>query len=137
MTRRFNSLIVVFLTALLLAVALPALADDCQDNCDETGPDGRINPGAVEAAIYCTTRGVKIIDIDIRGVATDSFLVPYAAIDAVGVPEVNTLIAEHRGFRLYRLTTGELQLNAPPNWLNTGEYVFIWDGCDRSTTLEP
>jgi hypothetical protein len=91
----------------------------------------------VEAAIYCTTAGVKIIDIDVRGAAVGSFIVPYADIDAIGIPEVNTLIAEHRGFRLYRLTTGELQLNAPPNWLSSGEYVFIWTGCDEAATLEP
>ncbi len=137
----------IIMAALLLAAAWPALAEvDCnfiqndpegRQACDQGEPDDRINPGAVEAAIYCTTDGVKIIDIDVRGVATDSFIVPYEAIDAIGVPEVNTLIQEHRGFRLYRLTTGELQLNAPPNWLGSGEYVFIWDGCDRATTLQP
>jgi hypothetical protein len=137
------------LVALVLATAFPVLADhvNCdfiqsdpedQEACGQTNePDDRINPGAVEAAIYCTDLGVKIIDIDVRGAAIGSFIVPYDDIDAIGIPEVNTLIAEHRGFRLYRLTTGELQLNAPPNWLSSGEYVFIWDGCGDPATLEP
>ena len=134
MARAFITLMVV-----LLAASLPVVAadTDCVEDCNDVGPDGLVNPGAVEAAIYCTTKGVKIIDIDIRGAATWSFLVPYEDIDEIGIPEVNTLIEAHRGFRLYRLTTGELQLNAPPNWRNSGEYVFIWDGCDQSTTLEP
>ncbi len=146
MVRTLSTLKVVLLTALLLAPALPVLAEvDCnfiqrdpedQEVCDQTEPDDRVNPGAVEAAIYCTSVGVKIIDLDIRGAAAGSLVVPYEDIDEVGIPEVNTLIKEQRGFRLYRLTTGELQLNAPPNWRNSGEYVFIWDGCDRSTTSE-
>jgi len=127
MARIFGKLMGVLLV-LILASVLPAMAGE---------DDGRVNPGSVEAAIYCTTQGVKIIDIDIRGVATGSFTVSYRAIDAVGIPEVNTLIREHRGFRLYRLTTGELQLNAPANWRNSGEYVFIWNGCDQSTTFQP
>jgi hypothetical protein len=143
---QMNKWIVILLAALLLVAAFPVLADeiDCnflQDNeedqeaCDNIEPDSRVNPGAVEAAIYCTTVGVKIIDIDVRGAATSAFIVSYEDIDAVGVPEVNTLIHEYRGFRLYRLTTGELQLNAPHNWIGSGEYVFTWAGCDRSTTL--
>lgn len=147
MARTFSKLTVVLMAALLLAATLPALAEvDCnfiqsdpedREACEQGNPDGRVNPGAVEAAIYCTTQGVKIIDIDIRGVATWSFLVPYDDIDEIGISEENTLIRERRGFRLYRLTTGELQLNAPPNWRNSGEYVFIWDGCDQSSTLQP
>jgi hypothetical protein len=149
MVRILSKLTAVLLAALLLAAAFPTLADhvDCdfiqsdpedQEACGQRNePDDRINPGSVEAAIYCTNLGVKIIDIDVRGAAIDSFIVPYEDIDAIGIPEVNTLIEDHQGFRLYRLTTGELQLNAPPNWMNSGEYVFIWDGCDQSAALEP
>lgn len=149
MVRILSKLTAVLLAALLLAAAFPTLADpvDCnfiqsdpqdQETCGQRGePDARINPGSMEAAIYCTNVGVKIIDIDVRGAATDSFIVPYEDIDAIGIPEVNTLIEDHRGFRLYRLTTGELQLNAPPNWMNSGEYVLIWAGCERPVTLQP
>jgi hypothetical protein len=101
----------------------------CTSICREGQNDGRINPGAVEASIYCKVDGVVILDIDIRGKAVNEFKVSYDQINEIGIPLENTLIAEQKGFRLYRLTTGELQLNAPGNWTNSGEYVFIWPGC--------
>lgn len=101
----------------------------CTSVCREGQDDGRINPGAVEASVYCKLDGVVILDIDIRGKAVNEMKVSYDAINEIGIPAENTLIAEQRGFRLYRLTTGELQLNAPGNWSNSGEYVFIWPGC--------
>jgi len=31
--------------------------------------------------------------------------------------------------RLYRLTTGEFQVNSPPLVAGQDDYVFIWNGC--------
>lgn len=43
-------------------------------------------------------------------------------------PEVNTLITEGDGIALYRLTSGELQVNAGP--AGDGKiYVMVFDGC--------
>jgi uncharacterized protein YraI len=116
------------------AAAVPPIlsAEPVCHDCETNDVDTRINPGAAEAAIYCTATGVKIVDLDISGVSTDSFTVPYTAIQAIGVSDENRLIREYRGFRLYRLTTGEWQLNAPPNWRDAGEYIFTWAGCDKA-----
>ena len=98
-----------------------------------TPNDGRvnINDNAAAAAIYCTPYGVSIWDIDDISRGTPSFLVTYDALDTIPWPlDENTLIGENGGFRLYALTSGELQLNSPPDWEGK-EYVFTWTGCER------
>jgi hypothetical protein len=103
------------------------------DPACSTPNDGRvnINDNAAAAAIYCTEYGVSIWDIDDISRGTPSFLVTYDALDAVPQPlEENLLIGENGGFRLYALTSGELQLNSPPDWEGK-EYVFTWPGCER------
>ncbi len=105
------------------------------DPACSTPNDGRenINDNAAAAAIYCTPYGVSIWDIDDISRGTPSFLVTYDALDAIPWPlEENMLIGENGGFRLYALTSGELQLNSPPDWEGK-EYVFIWAGCERPT----
>jgi hypothetical protein len=48
------------------------------------------------------------------------------------LPERNTLITEADGIALYRLTSGELQVNAGP--AGDGKvYVMVFDGCGAST----
>ena len=94
-------------------------------------PDNRVNSadGNPAAAIYCQSDGVAIWDVDTLSRGEFLFLVPYNKIAAVpSNPDANKMIAEHGGFRLYRLTSGELQLNSPPDWQGK-EYVFTWSGC--------
>jgi hypothetical protein len=103
------------------------------DPACSTPNDGRvnINDNAAAAAIYCTEYGVSIWDIDDISRGTPSFLVTYDALDTIPSPlEENMLVGENGGFRLYALTSGELQLNSPPDWEGK-EYVFTWPGCDR------
>ena len=98
-----------------------------------TPNDDRVNlhDNAAAAAIYCTEHGVSIWDIDDISRGAPSFLVTYDALDALPTPqEENTLVGENGGFRLYALTSGELQLNSPPDWEGK-EYVFPWPGCER------
>lgn len=101
--------------------------------------DGRVNSicndPAQTAAIYCNADG----SIDVYGITENAgwlaFRVTQSEIDAVGIPTENTRIAasEDSTIRLYRLSTGELQVNAP-YWdsvhgnLPNG-YTFIWQGC--------
>ncbi len=95
--------------------------------------DGRVNPAdqAAEAAIYCADTGVAIYDINLSAEGDLALFVPYADVDTVpNPPAENTLIAGGPGFALYRLTSGELQLNGPSDWQGK-QYVFIWDGCPR------
>lgn len=95
--------------------------------------DDRVNAAdhAAAAAIYCRPEGVAIWDIDDTSRGTPSFLVTYDALESIPWPvEENTLLAENGGFRLYALTSGELQLNSPPDWEGK-EYVFTWPGCER------
>jgi hypothetical protein len=95
--------------------------------------DGRVNNHDLAAggAIYCGEGGaVSIWDIGILGEGNLILAVSPRDIAAVpNPPEVNTLIAEAGGFRLYRLTSGELQVNGPGIYSTDPEYVFIWSGC--------
>lgn len=104
-----------------------------RDECKAV-PDGRINEADNYAAarLYCTEAGVAIWDVDTISRGEFSFLVTFEEIAEVPLnPAENTLIKEHGGFRVYRLTSGELQLNSPPDWEGK-QYVFIWDGCPVS-----
>lgn len=101
-------------------------------SCDAI-QDGRenINDSAAEAAIYCTSSGVDVYDLDFSGNGAFAFRATWAEIDEVPAsPAENTLIDGVPGFALYRLTSGELQLNGPADYEGK-VYVFIWDGCER------
>jgi hypothetical protein len=96
------------------------------------GPgDDRVNPdNNTQAAIYCRPQGVAIWSIDVRAQGHFEFLATRQLIESIPADlGANALVAEYHGFRLYALTSGELQLNTPPNWENK-EYVFTWSGCD-------
>ena len=89
--------------------------------------DGRINDRPEDnmqtAAIYCTADGVTIWSVK-DSVGKFAFTATRKEIDAVPKnPVKNTLIKQAKNIALYRLTTGEMQVNAPNN------YVFIWKGC--------
>lgn len=80
------------------------------------------------AAVYCRYGNVEVYAI-VGGGGVPAFTVTAAEIAAVGqFPPTNTLIREGQGIRLYRLTSGELQVNAPLNGDPNG-YVVIWGGC--------
>jgi hypothetical protein len=86
------------------------------------------------AAVYCRADG----SIDVYGI-TDSvgwlaFRTTPAEIDALRVQDENTLIEQSNDgrIRLYRLKTGEFQVNSPivddvRGYLPNG-YVFKWEG---------
>lgn len=50
-------------------------------------------------------------------------------------PETNTLIDSYYEFSLYRLTSGEFQLNVGPDAENK-VFVIIWEGCPASNRRE-
>lgn len=111
-------------------ITVPSIVTVYDEDCSRI-TDGRVNAQdlAAEAAIYCTSQGVDIYDLDLSGRGT--FAMRATQRDLARVPQnpaENTLIKAVRGFALYRLTTGELQLNGPADWEGK-QYVFIWSGC--------
>ncbi len=87
--------------------------------------DGRINPEpAAPLAIYCGTDSIYAY---LPGAVEFSF--PLAGAGPAGQ---TALLAEGpAGARLYRLSTGEFQVNM----IHGGEeYVFTWDACRPSVT---
>ncbi len=95
--------------------------------------DGRENKDdrAATVAIYCTNAGVDVYDLDISGHGDLAFRATFAEINAVPQrPETNTRIESIPAIALYRLTSGELQVNGPVDWEGK-PYVFIWDGCEN------
>ena len=97
-----------------------------------TFADGRINMEVDQtAAIYCYRGGVVVSRI-IASKGYPSLRVSAATIAKVPKnPAQNTLIAEDKRYkvRLYRLTSGELQINAT-SFEGKPDYVYIWNGCD-------
>jgi len=105
---------------------VPVLPSEC-----ERIQDGRVNSEdtVAEAAIYCESYGIDVYDLGISGGGSLAMTTTYAEIDAVPRnPAENTLIEGVPGFALYRLTSGELQLNGPADWEGK-QYVYIWNGC--------
>lgn len=104
-----------------------------------TNSDGRLNSICEEpwqtAAIYCRADG----SIDVYGI-TDSvgwlaFRTTPSEIDAVGIPSQNSLLerSDDGKIRLYRLSTGQFQVNSPI-WDNLrgnlpDGYIFQFNGC--------
>jgi LysM repeat protein len=77
-------------------------------------PDNRINPDPVApVAIYCLPNGIEILTIDGQGNGHFAFRATQNQINAVGIPTRNTLIAAAGGVGLFRLTSGEFQVNVP------------------------
>lgn len=92
------------------------------------------------AAVYCgVENSIQVYGIRF-GEGYLAFLVTQDEIDAVGIPPIGAseddmLIKQTSDgqIRLYRLPTGEFQVNAPIDDAIRGNlpngYVFIWDGC--------
>jgi hypothetical protein len=95
-------------------------------------PDERVNQEQwATAAIYCDDNGyLDIYTLDEDGAGTLVIREVYKELQALGIPEVNTLRAQSAdgSVRLYRLSSGEWQLNAPADGLVDG-YVFRWTQC--------
>ena len=98
-----------------------------------TFADGRINMDADQTvAIYCYRGGVTASRI-ILSKGYPSLRVTAATIAKTPkYPAQNTLLAEDKHYlvRLYRLSSGELQINAT-SFEGKPDYVFIWNGCDN------
>lgn len=96
--------------------------------------DGRvnINDAAAGAAIWCDSDGIRVYDLDISGNGTFVFHANWNEVRAVPqLPETNTIIdGTPGGIALYRLTTGEMQVNAFTEDFPPRTYTFIWDGCE-------
>ena len=91
-----------------------------------TFSDGRVNShdATESAAIYCEADRRVTVWAVINSQGYFAFNASKREIDKVSAkPLKNTLIKSAMDIALYRLTTGELQVNAP------GNYVFIWSGC--------
>ncbi len=91
---------------------------DHRVNCQEASP----------IVIYCSEGGIEIYST--AGV----FLlrVTDTEIEAVGVPDVNTMLGQTAGggVRVYRLSTGEFQVNTVNG---DQEFVAIWKGCETAS----
>jgi hypothetical protein len=85
---------------------------------DDPGPpfvpgDDRLNvDAAAPVAVYCRTDGIHVFSIDRTGRGSLLFIATFNEINAIGIPTVNTLIDASGGVGLYRLTSGEFQLNS-------------------------
>ncbi|MEL6148969.1 MAG: hypothetical protein AAFV33_19820 [Chloroflexota bacterium] len=113
----------------------PGTYTEFDDDCAFIQDDREnVNDLAAGAAVYCTTAGIDIYDLDISGNGTFAFRATWAEVEAVPAdPAENTLIDSDGVLALYRLTSGEMQLNAFTEDYPPREYVFIWDGCSRAT----
>lgn len=97
--------------------------------------DGRLNrhDAAAGSIVYCLPDGgVAVYDVDTlsRGDLALSMSAVELAESATPPAENMLLDSSATGaIRLYRLTSGELQLNSPGIYPTDPEYVFIWGGC--------
>lgn len=95
--------------------------------------DNRVNvyDRAAGVVIYCLPDDtIALYDIDIRGHGALALTATSAEVAAIPTfPGENTLIKANGVIRLYRLTSGELQVNAPGIYVADPEYVFRWNGC--------
>lgn len=95
-------------------------------------PDGRINQEQwATAAVYCVVNGnIDVYAISAAGLGTLVIRENWAALEALGIPAENELRAESEdgSIRLYRLSSGEWQINAPADG-NANGYVYRWREC--------
>jgi hypothetical protein len=92
--------------------------------------DGRVKPDAgAPVAVYCHDYGIDVYRINPDSTGTLAFTATNAELDRVGDSSAkNTLIDSSADIRLYRLTTGEFQVNAGPD-AEGKEYVLTWEEC--------
>ena len=105
--------------------------------------DGRINPegdGLTTAAIYCGDDDeVNVYAIDVE-TGLGNLVIHVTADELAGLPDnptSNLLVASAGNLKLWKLTTGELELVAYPTAAGK-TYTFIWNGCpyDRSSASD-
>jgi hypothetical protein len=98
------------------------------------GEGWEVNPTSAEpwrtAAVYCQPDGSVDVYAIQSGEGVFIFRATPAEINAIGVPAENTPIMAGAGIVLYRLSSGEFQVNAPANGDPNG-YVVTWPSCVR------
>lgn len=101
------------------------------DNCiGGSIGDGRLNDGpdqlAAPVAVYDTEQGLDVYLINpANGNGDKIFTATDAEVAAVGdTPSSNTIIDSASGVALYRLTSGEFQINATN--FDGSPYAFVW-----------
>lgn len=128
----------VFITGPMAFTFPDAAVTTSSDNVQFQPGDGRINHAiedrAAPAAIYCEAHGIQVRRIDPAtsiGIDPPAINLFYEEIEAAGVPNgENLLLAENDGVALYRLTTGEFQVNIlNANTYEYKWYIFVWDQC--------
>ena len=142
------------LLVLVLLLALPVMAqtDDPTNNQDgfvDQGVvhgDGRLNQihNFGGAAVYCVNAltGRPTLDYNLGGIRVadgngqELLFISAERINEVGVPEQNTLLGEtetlwfnNTPLSVYRLSSGEFQMNGFDNHAKLVE--FIWNDCQR------
>jgi len=83
------------------------------------------------ADVFCYDEGLTVYKLDSTGRSKAIQLSKEELNQFPQHPATNTQLAQGQDIRLYRLTSGELQINAPPISADAGEYVYRWDGCSR------
>ena len=97
--------------------------------------DGRLNraDAAAGSVVYCLPDGgIAVYDVDTLSRGDLALSITAAELATFpAVPTENTLVdsSASGAIRLYRLTSGELQLNSPGIYPSDPEYVFILNGC--------
>lgn len=112
----------------------------------QAAPEAQFEPGdnrvnnmtkdrSAPVAIYCEASGIQVRVIDpasSRGIDPPAINVAFEAIAAAGVPaDANLLLAEANGVQLWRLTTGEFQVNT--TYANEAKpYIVVWSDCPKT-----
>ncbi len=136
--------VLMFVLPLLFVLAFSAVTPDAVQACNpcDCPEDDRINcQGIDEYAVYTrtTTSGACYIDVYLinRDDARRAFRATTREIAAVPeLPEENTLIDSYFEIALYRLTSGEFQVNYGPSRQDGKIYELIWTGCPAEERRE-
>lgn len=90
--------------------------------------DGRLNKYDLAAtyAVYCSAGSFEVYAIDSEGNGQLAFRVSAEEIEAVDASAANILVTEGSGIRLFKLTSGELQLVGAPD-LEGKVYNVLFD----------
>ncbi len=102
--------------------------------------DERLNQRTADrgasAAVYCMAGDIHIYRIDDQGKGWLALMITRAVVNQVGIPSVEQhdfLLGEAQvplgWVRVYRLHTGEFQVNAASVRADGDEYSFIWEDC--------
>jgi hypothetical protein len=124
---RFYRIILLFFIVMALG---GSLARAQGDELTRLFRRGCVNAETRSVVLICDRSGRIEVWAVVNGQGELAIRVTERQIQRIGIPEENTLIADGRrlGFpdiRLYRLDTGEFQVNAPAHG-NFNGYVFIW-----------